>query len=145
MIAREPIHDEPAGAPERSLPPITELCVGSLILIVIGGIFLAAHIPNSTPFALLVVSALLLAAALVALSRVQNFAWHRFRVVYGWALLAYLITAGMIEYVFVADGTRGGVLVVLSLSLVVYAVVIPLAVLAFLVALAAGVYRARRA
>jgi hypothetical protein len=32
----------------------------------------------------------------------------------------------MLEYVFVKDGTRGGVLVVLSLSLLVFAVHVPL-------------------
>ena len=40
--------------------------------------------------------------------------------------LAYAITAGILEYVFVKDGTSGGQLVVLTLSLVVYAVHVPL-------------------
>jgi hypothetical protein len=40
--------------------------------------------------------------------------------------LAYAITAGMLLYVFVKDGTSGGQLVVLTLSLVVYAIHVPL-------------------
>ena len=40
--------------------------------------------------------------------------------------LAYAITAGILEWVFVKDGTSGGQLVVLTLSLVVYAVHVPL-------------------
>jgi hypothetical protein len=39
-----------------------------------------------------------------------------------WALLAYLVIAGMLEYVFVLDHTRGRVLLVLTLMLVLFAV-----------------------
>jgi hypothetical protein len=49
------------------------------------------------------------------------------------ALLAYLIEAGMLEYVFVLDHTRGSVLVVLTLMLAIFAVTIPM-LLAFTVA-----------
>ena len=42
-----------------------------------------------------------------------------------WALLAYAITAGLIEYAFLRNDVSGGVLVVLTLSLVVYAVHVP--------------------
>jgi hypothetical protein len=42
-----------------------------------------------------------------------------------WALLAYAITAGLIEYAFVRNHVSGGALVVLTLSLVVYAVHVP--------------------
>jgi hypothetical protein len=48
-------------------------------------------------------------------------------------LLAYFITAGMIEYAFVRDHLRGGPLWVLTLSLVVYAVHVPV-LIAFTVA-----------
>ena len=50
-----------------------------------------------------------------------------------WALLAYAITAGLIEYAFLRNGVSGGVLVVLTLSLVVYAVHVPV-LIAFTVA-----------
>ena len=39
--------------------------------------------------------------------RLRDFAWERFLQVAGWALLAYAVIAGMIEYAFVYDKTRG--------------------------------------
>jgi hypothetical protein len=39
--------------------------------------------------------------------------------------LAYCVTAGLIEFVFVRNHVSGGTLVVLTLSLVVYAVHVP--------------------
>jgi hypothetical protein len=122
---------------ERRLPPVTELGMCSLALIVAGGIYLAAHLPQQVAVApaavLLAASAALLAGNLVALSRVEDFAWPRFMQVGRWALLAYAITAGLIEYAFVRDHLSGAPLVVLSLSLVVYAVHVPV-LIAFTVA-----------
>jgi hypothetical protein len=114
---------------ERKLPPVTQLGMASLALIVAGGIYLSAHLPQHVPLApaviLLALSALLLAGNLVALSRVDGFAWGRFADVAKWALLAYAITAGLIEFAFVRNDVSGGALVVLTLSLVVYAVHVP--------------------
>lgn len=104
--------------------------MASLALIVAGGIYLSAHLPQRVPLApavaLLAASALLLVGNLVALSRVEGFAWGRFMDVAKWALLAYAITAGLIEYAFVRNGLSDGPLVVLTLSLVVYAVHVPM-------------------
>ena len=55
-----------------------------------------------------------------------DFNWASFFLVARWAGLAYAITAGILLYAFVNDGTSGGQLVVLTLSLVVYAVHVPL-------------------
>lgn len=121
----------------RALPPVTPLATTSLALVVIGGIYLAAHLPQRVPLApavvLLAASALLLAVNLALLIRVKDFAWTRFLTVGRWALLAYIVTAGMIEYVFLRDGVRGGPLVVLTLSIVVYAIHVPV-LIAFTVA-----------
>jgi hypothetical protein len=115
---------------ERRLPPVTEIGMLSLALIVTGGIYLSSHIPGDVPLTpaviLLVLSALLLAGNLLALSRVRGFPWGRFFEVARWALLAYAITAGMIEYTFLRNDLSGGPLVVLTLSLVVYAVHVPM-------------------
>jgi hypothetical protein len=115
---------------ERRLPPVTEIGMLSLALIVAGGIYLSANIPGDVPLVpaviLLVASALLLVGNLVALSRVQGFPWRRFFEVARWALLAYAVTAGMIEYAFLRNDLSGGPLVVLTLSLVVYAVHVPM-------------------
>jgi hypothetical protein len=114
---------------ERRLPPVTQIGMTSLALIVAGGIYLAAHLPNHVPLApaiaLLSVSVLLLAGNLMALARVPSFHWSRFFDIAKWALLAYAIIAGMIEYSFLRDHITGGVLVVLTLSLVVFAVHVP--------------------
>jgi len=114
---------------ERRLPPVTEIGMTSLALIVAGGIYLSAHLPHHVPLTpaivLLAASALLLAGNLAALARVQGFAWSRFFDIARWALLAYVIIAGMIEYAFLRDHITGGVLVVLTLSLVVFAVHVP--------------------
>jgi hypothetical protein len=115
---------------ERKLPPVTQLGMTSLALIVAGGIYLSSYLPKHVPLgpaiALLAASALLLALNLVLLSRVAGFPWARFFDIAKWALLAYAITAGLIEYSFLRNGLSGGSLVVLSASLVVYAVHVPM-------------------
>ena len=115
---------------EPRLPPVTAVGMTSLALIVAGGIYLAAHLPGRVPMApavvLLALSALLLAANVVSLSRVPDFPWPRFFQVARRALVAYAVTAGMIAYAFLYDHARGGALVVLLLSLVVYAVHMPM-------------------
>jgi hypothetical protein len=125
----QPAAQPHGGTRERSLPPVTQLGMTSLALIVAGGIYLAAHLPQHvslTPaIALLVASALLLATNLLLLSRVPGFPWERFFAVAKWALLAYSIIAAMIEYAFLRNQLKGGALVVLTLSLVVFAVHVP--------------------
>ncbi len=114
---------------ERSLPPVTQLGMASLALIVAGGIYLSAHLPERVPLgpavALLAASALLLAVNLALLARVEGFAWRRFFAVAKWAALAYIVVAAMIEYAFLRDHVSGGPLVVLTLSLAVFAVHVP--------------------
>lgn len=130
---------QPTGAAmeARQLPPITELAVGSMILVVVGGIYLAAYLPKAAPlapaFGLLAGSAALLLVNIATVSRLRDFAWHEFFLVGRWTLLAYAIIAGMLEYIFVVDKTRGGMLVVLTLMLLIFAVDIPL-ILSFSVA-----------
>ena len=101
----------------------------SLALIVAGGIYLSSHLPQHVSLApaivLLAASALLLAANLAMLARVRGFAWGRFFEVAKWSLVAYAIIAGLIEYAFVRNHLSGGPLVVLTLSLAVFAVHVP--------------------
>jgi hypothetical protein len=101
----------------------------SLALIVIGGIYLSSNLPHHVSLgpavALLVASTLLLAVNLLMLSRVRDFPWPRFFEVGRWALLAYAFIAAMIEYAFLRNHLKGGPLVVLTLSLVVFAVHVP--------------------
>ena len=85
------------------------------------------------PIALLIASGALVALNLALFSRVPGFAWPRFFQVGKWALAAYLFTAAMIEYAFLRNHLKGGPLVILTLSLLVYAVQVP-AMIAFTVA-----------
>jgi len=114
---------------ERTYPPVTELAMASLTLILAGGIYLSSHLPQHvslTPaVVLLAASALLLAINVTLLARVRDFAWDRFFQVGKWSLLAYVAIAGMIEYAFLRNHLSGGPLVVLTLSLVVFAVHVP--------------------
>jgi hypothetical protein len=114
---------------EKRYPPVTQLGMFSLALIVAGGIYLSSHIPEHVPLGpaigLLVASTVVLVLNFVLLSRVPDFAWGRFFQVGRWALLAYLFTAGMILYAFLQDNLSGGPLVILTLSLLVYALQVP--------------------
>ena len=136
----------PAGGPEGAgestdafagRPPIPAVCVSSMALVLSSGIYLAAHLPSPAPLGpvvgLLAASGAALVAAVGMVVRLKDFAWDSFFLVLKWASLAYLVIAGMLEYVFVYDGTRGSTLAVLTLSLVVFAVDIPV-LLAFSVA-----------
>src|SRR5579884_819252 len=109
--------------------PVNQVAMASLALIVAGGIYLSANLPERVSLGpaviLLSLSALLMAFNLLSLTRVQNFAWDRFFAVARWSLLAYLVIGGMIEFVFVHNHVRGGTLVVLTLSLIVFAIHVP--------------------
>ena len=131
--------EEPAvpSVLERRLPPVAELTVGSLALMLAGGVYLAAHLPRHPPLGpvvgLLVAGAALTSAALVLLSRLRPFAWRTFFLVARWALAAYTVITGVGVFIFVYDHTGGSTLVVLVLSLVVFAIDVP-TVIAFTVA-----------
>ena len=115
---------------EQRMPPVTQVAITSFVLVVASGIWIASHLPNHVPIApsaiLIALSVLLVAGNVFALSRVAGFDWARFFGVAKWSLLAYCIIAGLLEYVFVKDGTRGGPLIVLTLSLIIFAIHVPL-------------------
>jgi hypothetical protein len=115
---------------QDSLPPVTEVAVASMILIVIGGIYMASHLPHHAPVVLpivvLVGSVALIAWNALMLSRVREFSWSTFWLVGRWAILAYIVIAGMLLYVFLKDGTRGSQLTLVTLMLVTYAINVPL-------------------
>lgn len=121
----------------RRLPPIAQLTVCSLALVVIGGILMASYAPRQPPLAvpaaLAAVSAVLTLASGLLLSRLEQFAWPRFFLAFRWALLAYVISAGMIGFAFVRDHTRGAPLALVIVMLVIFALDVPV-VIAFTVA-----------
>lgn len=120
----------PGGAPERRFPPITEIGVASMVCVIIGVIILASYLPRraplGAPIGLLVAATVLLLANVVLLARLREFAWLRFFQVARWGLLAYLVIAGMLEYTFIYDRTRGELLVVMTLMLAIFTANVPL-------------------
>lgn len=110
-------------------PPVTQIAMVSLALVIAGGIYLSAKLPAHVSLApaviLVALSAALMAFNLFSLTRVKGFAWDQFFTVARWSLLAYIVIAGMIEFVFVHNHVRGGTLVVLSLSLLIFAIHVP--------------------
>lgn len=132
-------HDMPAGGPgapelgpfaSRKLPPVAHVAVAAMSLVLGGGIYIAAYLPRRvslTPaVVLLAVAAALVLANAVQISRLKDFAWHAFWQVSGWALIAYVFIAGMIEFSFIHNGSRGSVLVVLSGMILLFALDIPM-------------------
>jgi hypothetical protein len=127
----------PARPADRRFPPVAEMAIVSLALVVIGGILMASYVPRrpplGAPIALTAVSAALLLSGSYLVSRLRPFAWDRFFLVFRWALLAYVISAGMIGFAFIRDHTRGAPLAVVVVMLMIFALDVPL-IIAFTVA-----------
>jgi hypothetical protein len=101
----------------------------SMAFVIIGGIYMAAHLPVRPPLgpaaALVAAAGVVMLVNIVLLARVKDFAWPTFFLVGKWSLLAYAVITGMLEFIFVLDGTRGATLLLLTLMLVVFAVSVP--------------------
>ena len=114
---------------DRTMPSVTALGMVAIAFVAGGVSFVAAYLPKHAPLgppiACLVVSVAVLVAAVLLLAREREFAWRRFFQVAGWALLAYIVIAGMIEYAIVYDQTRGPVLAVMTLLLVTFTLTVP--------------------
>jgi hypothetical protein len=136
-MSTQTTHSPSTAVSERKFPPVAQMAVASMALVIVAGIYLAAHLPHRPPLgpavALLVAAGVLLVVDVATVGRLKNFAWDVFFRVGGWALLGYGVISGMLEFVFVFDHTRGSSLVLLTLSLLVFALDIPL-LLAFSVA-----------
>lgn len=118
--------------PARATPPVTQLVIGSLALVIAGGIFMAGNFPEPAslvfPVILLAGSAVPAAVSVLLLTRHPGFAWPAFLGVARWALLAYLVIAGMIEFAFIHNHASGAPLLVLTLMLLVFALDVPLSI-----------------
>jgi hypothetical protein len=120
-----------AAAPQAASPPVTQLAIGSLALVLVGGILMAAQFPDpplTAPVLLLVGSAVLFAGCIVLLTRQPVFAWGVFAQVGRWTLLAYVVIAGMIEYSFIHNHATGTPLLVLTLMLVMFSLDVALTI-----------------
>jgi hypothetical protein len=105
------------------------LSTGALALVIIGGILMASYAPRKAPLGvatgLLVAAALLLAAAGVLLVGTKDFSRATFIKVFKWSILAYLVTAAMIEFAFVRDHTRGASLLIVTCMLMIFTLSVP--------------------
>jgi len=122
---------------DRKLPPVTEIGAAAMVAIAVGVIYNASYLPKhaqtGVAVAILAVAAALELTNVFLLSRLRDFAWARFRQVAGWALCAYVLISGMIEFAFVYDHTRGTQLVILTLLLLLFMLNVPV-LIAFTVA-----------
>ena len=114
---------------ERDFPKAIEVAVVSLAAVVVGGVWLGSHAPRRPPLGLptvlLILAAVLLILSIIMVTRVAGFSWDTFVRVGRWALLAYVIAAGMIEFAFVRNHTRGAPLAVVTGMLVIFALDVP--------------------
>jgi hypothetical protein len=122
---------------EIKRPPIWECGVAALICVAISVIYLAAYIPNAPnttlPIVLLSAGTLFIIAQLVMIGSLDHFSRSSFHTVSLYALAAYTVIGGMIEYVFIKNGTRGEELALLTWGLVLFVIDVPL-ILGFSVA-----------
>jgi len=115
---------------QADLPPVMPIAILTLALIVSGGIFVAAQYGRpahlTIPTILLGLAAVLLLVNAALVARIKAFAWPVFFRVLGWALLAYAVIAGILEYVFIYDNTPARLLALFSAMLVLFALDVPL-------------------
>ena len=82
--------------------------------------------PIGPSLGLLIAAGAVLVVNVILIARFRPFAWKSFFLVGRWTSLAYFVIAGMLEFIFVFDHTSGSTLVLITLSLVVFAIDIPL-------------------
>ncbi len=127
----------PSSASVRRFPPVAQLATLSLVLVIVGGIVMVSAMPNepslAVPVALLALSAMILTVNVVLLVTLRDFAWRTFSTVGRWALLAYAVSGGMIEFAFLHNHVSGTPLLLLTLMLLMFVINVPL-IISFTVA-----------
>ena len=115
---------------QADFPPVMPMGVATLALIVAGGVVVAAQYgrpPKLTiPVVLLGLAAVLLIVNAILVIRITEFARPVFHRVLGWALLAYFVIAGILEFVFVFDHTPARELILFTGMLLLFALDVPL-------------------
>lgn len=114
----------------RKFPPIAEIAIVTMVLVITGGTYIAGHIPDEVPLTLPTILAVAAAALLVLnvylVSTLKQFAWRVFKQVFGWSLAAYGVISGLLMFVFIRDDIPGDVMTFLIAMLVIFAINIPL-------------------
>ena len=115
---------------QADFPPVMPIAITTLVLIVIGGVLVASQYGRPAklvvPTILAAVAVLLLVVNAVLVLRIKEFARPVFFRVLGWALLAYAVIAGILEYVFIYDSTPARLLALFTAMLVLFAIDVPL-------------------
>jgi hypothetical protein len=118
-------------------PPIWECGVVTLLLVVVSVIVLAAYIPNlpnTIPlYIMLAAGTILIGVQLVLIGSLDNFSRSSFHTITTYALLAYVVIGGMIEYTFIRNHVSGEELALLTWGMALFIVDVPL-ILGFSVA-----------
>jgi uncharacterized membrane protein YhhN len=104
---------------DRSLPPIPLLCELSLAATIASAIILAIALPRAphllAPVLLAIAAWVLIVVAAVMVATIRPFNYRIFKMVGLRQLIAELIIAGMLEFVFLRDHLPTGPLVVFSI------------------------------
>ena len=115
---------------QADFPPVMPIAITTLVLIVIGGVLVASQYGRPAklvvPSVLAAVAVVLLMVNVVLVLRIKEFARPVFFRVLGWALLAYAVIAGILEYVFIYDSTPARLLALFTAMLVLFALDVPL-------------------
>ncbi|NNN20647.1 MAG: hypothetical protein HKL80_01420 [Acidimicrobiales bacterium] len=105
--------------------PCDILATISLAISIVGGIYLSSYLPKRAPLLpAYVILGLALSISLiniVLLASLRDISWKIFFQVDKWAIVAELVIASILEFVFVYDGTRGVMLVIMSFLLFLFA------------------------
>lgn len=123
---------EPDAADLRQadFPPVMPVGIATMVLIVTGGIFIAAQYGRPAkllvPTVLLAFAGVLLLVNAVQVLRLKEFARPVFFRVMGWALVAYVVEAGVLEFVFLYDHTPARLLILFTAMLTLFAIDVPL-------------------
>ena len=109
---------------------MARLATVTLALVVSGGIYMAANYGRSATLVpavgLTAAAGLVLLVNVILVGRIKEFAWDKFFQVTGWALLAYVAIAGILEFVFVFDHTPAKQLGLFTAMLTMFALDVPL-------------------
>jgi hypothetical protein len=115
---------------QADFPPVMPIAITTLVLVVVGGVFVASQYGRPAkllvPTILAAVAALLLIVNVVLVLRIKEFARPVFFRVLGWALLAYAVIGGILEFVFIYDSTPARLLALFTAMLVLFALDVPL-------------------
>jgi hypothetical protein len=110
--------------------PVQLLALITLGLVIISGIYAVAFLPERPPLwpcvVLVGAAAVLLIVNLILVSRLKTFNWHIFFLIGKWALFGYGVIGVMLGSVFVLDATSPELILLLSATLAIYAINIPL-------------------